>query len=82
MSDKNYTKDKYKLEQYLRHLYSVTKAGVCCFVEMPYEYDEPDEMKHVDFELFTQSFLKAGISSAKVLSKWPHTEQERKDRII
>jgi hypothetical protein len=51
-------------------------------MEMPYEYEEPDEMKHVDFELFTQCFLKAGFSSAKVLSKWPHIEQDRKDRII
>jgi SAM-dependent methyltransferase len=82
MSDKNYAGDKYKLEQYLRHLYSMTKEGGSCIVEMPYEYDEPDEMQHVDFELFTECFLKARFSSAGVLSKWPHTEQERKDRVI
>lgn len=82
MSDKNYADDKYKLEEYLRHLCSITKAGGCCFVEMPYEYDEPDEMKNVDFELFTQCFLKAGFLSAKVLSKWPHSEQDKKDRVI
>jgi SAM-dependent methyltransferase len=82
MSDKNYANDKYRLEQYLRFLYSLTKAGGFCFVEMPYEYDEPDEMEHVDFELFTQCFLKAGFSSAKVLCKWQYAEQERKDRII
>lgn len=82
MSDKNYANDKYKLERYLRHLYYITKAGGSCFVEIPYEYDEAEEMKHVDFGIFTQCFLKAGFSSAKVLCKWQHTEQERKDRII
>ena len=82
MSDKNYADDKYKLEQYLRHLCSITKAGGSCFVEMPYEYDEADEMQNADFKVFTRSFLKAGFSSAKILCKWIHSEQERKDRVI
>lgn len=82
MSDNNYADDRHKLEQYLHHLYSITKTGGSCFVEMPYEYDEANEMKNVDFKLFTRCLLKAGFSSAKILCKWQHTEQERKDRVI
>jgi hypothetical protein len=81
ISDKNYANDKQKLLLYLSALRTMTNEGDSCIVEMPYEYDEPDEKKHVDFELFNEYFLEAGFASARILDEWEHTEREKKDRI-
>jgi len=82
MSEKKYARDKQKLEQYLRVLYSMTDRGGSCIVEIPYEYDEIDERKCVDYDLFVECFVKAGFASATVLCQWEHTEKDRKDRVI
>jgi SAM-dependent methyltransferase len=82
ISDKNYANDKQKLLLYLRALRTMTNEGGSCIVEMPYEYDEPGEKKHVDFELFNEYLLAAGFASARIIDEWEHTEREKKDRVV
>jgi cyclopropane fatty-acyl-phospholipid synthase-like methyltransferase len=82
VSDKKYAKDRYKLQQYLRVLHSMTDEAGSCIVEMPYEYDERADRMHVDFDLLTQCFLEAGFASARVLCQWQHAEDGTKDRVV
>jgi len=77
-----YSDDKRKLQQYLHVLCSMTKMGGACIIEMPYEYEDPDDRQNVDFRLFTDYLLQAGFTSAEVLGQWEHTEKDNKDRVL
>ena len=72
------------LRDHLRALSSVTAPNGKCVIEMPYEYDDPDERQEVDFHLLNEELLRAGFRRANCLGTWEHNLNLRtkKDRVI
>ena len=85
LTDPRCEQDRRTLRTQLGILRSLTSNGGRSIIEMPYEYEWPEQERSVvDFQLFCQELLTAGFAKATCLGTWDYNPTHRafKDRII
>lgn len=84
LNDQAYADDLEKLRESLAMLRTLTAPGGRCVVEIPFEYEDEESRRAVNFDRFNQELVKAGFSSSRYLGTWEHAarNQSRKDRPI
>jgi hypothetical protein len=84
LAARDYAHERRRLRMYLRSLWSLTAAGGCCVVELPFEYDDPLERDTSAFGILITDLLAVGFSAANIIGSWEYNDEHRarKDRII
>jgi SAM-dependent methyltransferase len=84
LTDDKHASDLAVLRDQFRVLRSLTAERGKCIIEMPYEYDDPDERNQVDFERFSKELIGTGFTRAQSIGSWDYNPKYRdlKDRII
>ena len=72
VSDLSILRDQLKVPE------SLTSDGGTCIVEMPYEYDEPEQERLVvDFEVFNGELKRAGFANSVCMGSWDYNPKHR-----